>query len=103
MYRRRARRMCVGSYVPDPQMVILENLGATLLLNDVMHACCAPSNHRLFVPPCRQRQNPARTTPAFEALVLHKAIDLFQSWPQTLRQSQIVVEPLRLWPNFENG
>src|SRR5690349_8541231 len=69
------RRRRIRDDLADPQVIVLKDLGPTLLLCLVVHGERAPADHGLLVAPGRQGQNPAFVAPARVALVVDEAVD----------------------------
>ncbi len=86
----------------DPQVVVGEDLAATLLLHLMMLHGRAPSDDRLLVAPSRQRQDPTFADQALVADVVDETVDLLQLGPQHLGVGQVFVPSLFPGPDFED-
>jgi hypothetical protein len=76
-------------------MVAFQDVGAALLLDEMVVLRSPPPHQSLFVTPVRQRQDPSFTLHALVANVVDEAIDLFQLRPQHFCIAEILVPFLR--------
>ena len=96
------RDLCVAGDLADAQMVVGEDLGATLRLRLVVDRERAPADERLLVAPGRQRQDPALRAATAETLIVDETFDPLDFRLQEPGEREILVPALGLRLDLED-
>src|SRR3974390_276085 len=85
-----------------PETIVEQNFGPALFLNEVMALSRPPPDDGLFVPPTRQRQNPAFACETLVANIVDEPVDFLQLRPQHLGFAKVCVPQVGPRMDFED-